>query len=349
MHVSTTGARVIWDREWRGASAPTAANIVGLDERPDADVVVIQRPGRKHWAQLIPHLQAAGVRVCVDVDDDFEHIDPRNVAFGNYAPGLNEHHNHAWIRRAAELADLTTVSTEPLAAAYAGTGRVVVLPNLVPESYLSVVPASGDALAGAVGRLRAAGVRVDWNAEPPDDDALLVTWTGSVETHPGDLEVTGGGIFRAMAPTGARFHVIGTGKGVPERLGIESVTATGWLPLDRYPQEYARADVAIVPLAPTRFNNGKSALKAAESAALGVPVVMSPTPDNLRLHALGVGLIASHPGKWQRQVSRLLRDEQLRADVAGKGRAVMAGQTYERRCGMWHDAWTSTVGREVAA
>lgn len=321
--VSTEGPSVLWDREWHGSSPPTTARVVGLAHKPDADVVVIQRPGRHHWAQIIPHLQAAGIRVVVDLDDDFEHIDPRNKAFAGYDPRTSPHHNHAWIRRAAQLADLTTVSTEALARRYAGTGRVTVLPNLVPASYLDV--------------------------DVTRPETPTVTWTGSVETHPGDLEAAGGAIGRVLAASGAQLRVVGTGEGVGERLGVPQLTATGWLPLRHYPLAYAWAHVAVVPLADTVFNRAKSALKLAEAAALGVAAVASPTPDNQRLHRAGVGLLAGNPGRWQRHLTRLIRDVAFREDLAGHGRQVMAGHTYEGSCDRWADAWASTLqGRRAA-
>lgn len=323
VEISTEGPRLVWDREWRGATAPPGAQVVGLAQKPDADVVVIQRPARHHWAQAIPHLQNAGVRVVVDLDDDFESIDSRNKAHANYDPRKVPHHNYEWIRLAAELADVVTVSTDALARRYAGTGRITVLPNLVPESYLSI--------------------------EARRAEQVHVAWTGTVETHPGDLEVTGGAVGRAINATGARMHVVGTGVGVPERIGVDEVTATGWLPLSRYPEAYAWAHAAVVPLGITVFNRAKSALKMSEAAALGVAVVASPTPDNQRLHKLGVGLLASNPGRWQRHVTRLCRDHAYREDLAGRSRQAMTDQTYERQCGRWAEAWASAIGGRRAA
>jgi len=309
--VDRTGPTVVWDREWHGTTPPADANVWSV-YRPDADVVVLQRPGRRWWTDIIPHLQLRGVRVVVDVDDRFDLIPRRNVAAPGYRPRVGSTHSYEWIDRACRLADTVTCSTLALRDRY-GYGHGMVLPNLVPERYLSVEP-----------------------AEKRD----AVGWAGSVDTHPGDLEVTEGALPRALHGTDWGVHVVGTGKGVRRALRLEAEpSVTGWVPFERYPGCVAEIGIGIVPLHDSPFNACKSALKAAEMASLGVPVVMSPTPDNRRLHGLGVGELADSPGQWRRWLSRLIRSAEARADLAGRGREAMAGQTYERLCGRWWQAW----------
>lgn len=313
--IDWAGPRTHWARRWSGDEPPDDARVVGV-ERPDADVVVLQRPARRWWTDLIPHLQRHGVRVVIDVDDDFAHIPAGNIARDSLDPKLHPARNWEWIARACHLADLVTATTPALAARYARHGRVQVLPNLVPASYLDV------------------------HAER---DGRTCGWTGSIETHPHDLETCGRTVQRALDANGWRFRVVGTGIGVRERLGLSAEPdATGWQPIENYPQLYASLDVAIVPLHRSPFNDAKSALKMGEAAALGVPVVASPTPDNLRLNKAGVGLIAPKPRDWARHLDRLMRSPDLRADIAGRGRDAMRTRTYENRCGQWLIAWETT-------
>lgn len=321
VHVDRIGPMVGWDREWHGDLPPLAARIRTV-ERCDYDVVVIQRPGRAHWTELIPLLQARGVRVIVDVDDDFDAIPRANAAWPEYNQPDSARYGRQWIARACEAADLVTVSTPALARRYGRHGRVAVLPNLVPAHYLTL-PALP--LHNTVG------------------------WAGSVRTHPHDLEVTGGAVADVTRDTGWTVHVVGPGTGAAERFGVQSVSSTGWVPFPAYAWEVARLQVGVVPLHRSPFNDGKSALKLAEFSALGVPTVASPTPDNVRLNALGAGILADAPHRWRRSLSRLVRDPDHRAEVAQRSREAMAGQTYEAQCGRWLDAWTGALrGRRAA-
>jgi hypothetical protein len=308
--VDTVGPRVLWDQEWHGADPPSWVSVVGLDRKPDADVVVMQRPGRRWWADLIPHLQNAGCKVVVDIDDRFDMIEKGNVARPLYSM---QHHGQGWIDRACELADVVTCTTPALRTRY-GHGHGVVLPNLVPESYLSI------------------------QAEQRPE---TIGWSGTLDTHPGDMNPLGQSVARTLVTTDWKFHVIGTGRGMKRALKLtDEPTVSGWLPFKDYPKALAELAIGIVPLEDNPFNQAKSALKASEMASLGVPVIMSPTPDNQRLHNLGVGMLAASSGQWERRLKFLIRDESARAEMAEQGRAVMATQTYERHAERWWEAWT---------
>lgn len=316
--MTTTGPTLAWSERWSGPEPPPHVNAVALAERPPADVVVIQRPGRKWWRQVIPMLHAEGIAVVVDVDDRFDRIDPRNIAHPHFEMGESSYHSWRHIDACCRMADVVTASTPALAKRF-GYGKGVVLPNLVPWYYLAM---------SARKRPRTVG------------------WAGTMETHPGDLEVVGSGIRTALEGTSWHVHVVGTGQGVARALGVEAVSTTrDWVPFGAYPQAVASLEVGIVPLAPTVFNEAKSALKASEMAAVGVPVVMSPTPDNLRLHRLGVGTVARTPVDWAREVRRLIDSPELRDEMAETGRAVMATQTYEAHADLWWEAWSRAVIR----
>lgn len=309
--IDPVGPVVGWSKPWTGEQPPADIDAVTV-KRPDADVVVLQRPARKWWAQIIPLLQAHGVRVVVDIDDDFAHIPAENLAHNTYDPRRSLAVNRANILAACQAADLVTVTTPALAARYGRHGRVRVLPNLVPAAYLE-----------------------RYHADTP-----ILGWTGNVETHPHDLETTGGTIPSALTEHGWTFRVIGTGQGVPERLGLDDVQATNWLPLGMYPQAYGLLGAAIVPLHRSVFNEAKSALKMAEAAALGVPVIASPTADNRRLNALGVGLLAKRPADWARHLRAVLGSADLRAELSARGRDAMRPLTYEGNADCWLHAWS---------
>lgn len=318
----------VWEDRADGSTPEALANLLlrrggGVERRligmeaPDADVVVIQRPLRREMADAIPHLQAKGVAVVVEIDDDFSALPPANTVFNSVHPRRNPTSNWEHLRRACAEADLVTCTTPALAARYGHKGRVAVLPNLVPAHYLDVVA---------------------------ERDATTVGWSGSVDTHPGDLEVTRGAVGRAVAATEAQFRVVGTGKGVQGRLGLADPPLTcGWVPIEEYPLRVAELDVGIVPLGDSAFNAAKSALKMAEMLALGVVPVVSPSPDNLRLHRHGAGLVARRPRDWERAITTLIRNPGLRSDLAASGRELMRAQTIEGNAERWWEAWTEAA------
>lgn len=299
--------------------------LVDIATPPDFDVLVIQRPLDAVRADLVTVLQRYGVRVVVEIDDCFETIHPGNSSWRSTHPVHSPGRNRAHLRRACRAADLVTVTTPMLAHRYGRHGRVVVIPNHVPARYL----------------------QVDRSGEPL---ALTVGWTGSTTTHPTDLQVTRGAVARVCRERGVWFQVVGTGVGVREALGLDlEPIASGWLPLEEYPHAMAEHGIGVVPLDDIAFNHAKSALKMMEYAAVGVPVVASPTADNVRMHAEGIGLLAAKPKHWHAHLRRLLDSPDLRDEIAGQGREAMARWTIEGNTDRWWDAWTSCLDRKAAA
>jgi O-antigen biosynthesis protein len=291
----------------------------------EADIAVIQRPLTDTLCEAIPKLQAQGVRVVVEIDDDFDAISPRNVSWSKVQPATSPRRNREWLRKACQQADLVVVSTPALARRYGAHGRVRVVRNRVPARYLALP-----------------------RPEPRPD--VWVGWTGAIQTHPDDLQVTGGGVARALRAAGGRLAVIGTGKGVAKALGIRGeVYASGWVPIDDYPVAVAQLDVGIVPLELSPFNEAKSALKLMEMASTGVVPVVSPTAENLTMAAQVGALVADSPRQWEGIVKRLVADEGWRAGQSERVRSAMAAHTIEGNAGEWWDAWSSVVNTPCAA
>ena len=229
-------ATVEYDRVYQLELYDTAlgtTEISRLLDPPDADVVVLQRPLRHQTYLTIRGLQQHGIKVVVELDDDFQAVQLTNAAYKESSPLLSPEKNWEWLKKSCEIADWVTVTTPAVAARYAPHGRVTVLPNYVPASYLSIerVPHAGT-----------------W-----------VGWSGSVRTHPGDLELTQGQVSRAITDAGAYLHAIGTGEGVRDRLGHSGpMSQTGWVSLADYPEFVVDLDVGIVPLKLNRFNAGRA-------------------------------------------------------------------------------------------
>ncbi len=315
---------------------------VKLNRPVEADVVVLQRPLTRDLVDVIRLLQADGVAVVVEVDDDFSTIDPANIAWRTVHPAHNPARNWQHLAEACRLADLVTVTTPALAARYGRHGRVRIIPNLVPSSYLHVLTDPHD------------GVRVGWS--------------GTIDTHPRDLQVTRGAIARVLRRHGLTFHLVGSGRvkvtnDAGEELEVTDVRLVealglgpeqtfahtgGWLPLEKYPRAMAELDVGLVPLDRTAFNEAKSWLKGLEFAAVGRPFVATPTGPYAELSAAGIGLLADKPAQWERHLDRLIVDEDYRLELGETNRRkIAAGYVIENNLDRWLDAWNDAA--ELAA
>lgn len=331
-----------------GLRPGTSPKLVGINRVPDADVVVLQRPLTRHLLDVVRFLQAAGKAVVIEVDDDFQTIDPANIAFRTVHPKYSPERNWQILAEACRLADMVTVTTPALAARYGRHGRVRVIPNMVPSSYLHVLP------------------------DP--HDGIRVGWTGTIDTHPRDLQVTRGAVARTLRRHDLRFHLIGSGRyrprdpvsgleyidpatGAPLEVVDDRLVAAlgladgqgfahtgGWLPLEKYPKAVAELDIGVVPLEAGAFNEAKSYLKGLEFAAVGRPFIATPTGPYRELAAGGIGLLAGRPREWEQHLDRLIRDEDYRLELGDANRRkVAAGHVIENNLGRWIDAWVASL------
>lgn len=295
-------------------------NILGtvftrLEEQPPFDVVVVQRPTNYLWPATIMALREAGIRVVVDLDDDVLAIHAGHPAWQKIHPKYSPMDNHIHLREALKAADDVIVSTPALQNRYGGT----VVRNTIPASYLV-------------------------EKRTAVNSPLQVGWPGAVWNHPGDLEVTGGGVARAVDPADAVFVSYGDSTGIADVLKLKRpLVAIGHTPIAEYAAIVAQFDVGIAPLADTPFNRAKSYLKPMEYSALGVPFVCSPTPEYRLWVEQGVGFLAEKPRDWEVLVRSLLRDPDLRAEQAAIGRKIAAGHTLEGRWPLFAAAWLGTV------
>lgn len=289
----------------------------------DADVIVLQRPTHRQLSQAVGHLREKGVAVVVDMDDDLARIHPKNPAFMHLHPKGSPAHSWHCARDACRDATLVTVSTPALAQRYGSHGRVAVLNNYVPKRLLEVEHV----------------------------DSEVVTWCGSLHSHPDDVPVLGASIA-GLVRRGATYRTVGSGVGMERALGLPegSDTPTGTVPFEEWPEAVARSGVTVAPLADTKFNEAKSWLKPLEAMACGVPVVMSPREEYRRLQdATGVGLLAKKPRQWEACLRSLLEDPVRRADQSAAGReAVRTAFTLEAQAWRWAEAWTRAYELQTA-
>ncbi len=273
----------------------------------DCDVVVMQRPTRDIAPDIIRHLQAAGKRVVIDLDDNFDRLHPQSTAAMTMKRDRRERSVH--VHESVRLADVTVCSTQHLADHYGRWGHTVVVRNRVPDHYLTIDEPS----SGAVG------------------------WSGAPVTRHQDVKELRG-VFGRFQREGWPVWFIGTDDGHMSRLyGVRTIDhVTGWQSIDDYPHAVARLALGAVPLADQAFNHSKSWLKGLELAALGVPFAASPLPEYVELvERFGIGRLVTKPKNWYRELMAAYRD--------GIDRDVVArqGLTYSAAVPTWWKAWTT--------
>lgn len=285
---------------------PTAPwEIIKVKDLPEADVVVLQRPSHPALEASIRFLRKQGIQVVVDIDDRFDAIPAKNMAFEYYS-GPNLKH----LLRAIDAATVVTCSTPDLVELHDG----VLIDNCIPKCYLDIV----------------------------DDHDDVIGWSGTILVHGDDLAVGGAAVGRAVRDSGWKFRVVGQKDGVRRELGLdEEPDETGWLRLGDYALEVAKLGIGIAPLVDNRFNRSKSWLKALEYGALGVPCVTSPLPEYERL---GIGLRAANQRQWRGAIMALTRDAAMREDLRLAGRAAARQWTFEGNAHKWAEVWEDPEG-----
>ena len=288
-----------------------------------AETVVLNRPLDAGIAEQVRLWRAEGRRVVVDLDDDFDAVVPEHRIHGRYTT--------EFLHQACYWASAVTCSTPALAERY-GYGHGEVLRNCIPESYLSVTRRSR-----VPGYIELGGVL-------DNSVGTWVGWYGSLGSHPRDPAAAGRGVGDALNPhPDVEFVFAGPGKDAPqlaELFGLQRpVRELGFFSMLGLIQIISEFDIGIVPLEINPFNEAKSYLKGLEFAAVGVPVIASPTPEYIRMAAQGGCVTAARRDDWWLWLRELIRQPEIRAEHAARGRAWAAEQTYEKHAGLWRAVW----------
>lgn len=101
-------------------------------------------------------------------------------------------------------------------------------------------------------------------------------------------------------------------------------------------------DIGMGPLAPSRFNECKSGLRAIEYAAAGIVAVLSESPAYEEWVMPGKTGFLIPPGeRWFPVLDRLADAPELRETIAFDARLMATGWTTEYNVGNWVRAWDS--------
>ncbi|MEU0467296.1 glycosyltransferase [Amycolatopsis sp. NPDC006131] len=296
------------------------------------DVVVAQRtcmPGpTKVWQEMA---RAGQSKLVFEIDDDLLHVDPSNRdAYDFYSLGLLRGPGGTILERDIPVAqnlidnitvaDLVTVTTEPLADLVAQWNRnVVVLPNMIRQ----------------------------WMLEQPmpnqDTERVTIGWAGS-PTHDRDFGEVAKPLKRVLQRFGAatEFHCMGADytARVASRKG--RTRFTGWVHGVGAYLQHVDFHIGIAPLRPSTFTNCKSDLKLLEYAALGIPAVVSDTGPYARAVAAGApARTAVTHREWEQALVDLIQSPADREQLGKEAREWASTRTIEANAWRWEEAYQS--------
>lgn len=290
--------------EWCGVRGepPALEFVTGLSTRAldveelfAYEAVVLQQPRGAAWLKLIRRLQAAGVLVLFEIDDDVH-------AVGKHAGHLYRAHYSKAALRDMELnlraCDGLIVSTDFLAQRYRALNpNVFVCRNGIDLGRYALTPPRDDAT-----------VTIGWAGGTGHREAVI-PWLNAV------------GRVMDRRP---QVRLLSVGEGFATLLaphfGPERAVALPFSELDSYPAAMAGFDVAIAPAGRTNFFRAKSDLRWLEASALGVPTVADPVvypgiePGVTGLHAADAAEAEAH-------LLRLVDDEAERRRIGDAARA----------------------------
>lgn len=290
--------------------------IVTLDMLRGFDVVTAQR-WNKHDGLGTWRRAAQWAKLCYELDDDLWNVTPEN--FNAYIlynrPDIQDATQHA-----AETADLITVTTEPLAQVMrevAGHDRVAVLPNCIPE-WVTRLPHT-------------------LHRRP------RVGWQGGA-SHGVDIGQVASPVRRFLKRFGDwDLQLNGQDYRETFKAPRDRVFWVPWVPVyEHAPKYYASInfDIGLAPLWPTSFARSKSAIKAIEYGARGIPTIASDIEPYRSVITHGVdGFLVKHDHEWLRYLSELAGDDDLREKMGEAAQDMARRHLIEDHWQDWANAY----------
>jgi glycosyltransferase involved in cell wall biosynthesis len=268
------------------------------------DVVIAQRWNKHEGLQVWRRARTPASRLVFELDDDLWSVTPENwVAYQLYQrPDIRDAVEHA-----AAVADLITVTTEPLAEVLrevSGNDRVAVLPNCVPA----------------------------WALELPREEhpRPRIGWTGGA-SHGVDIGLIAEPARRFLKRfPGWDFVSGGTDYRDTIRAPADRMSYTDWVKVCDDPEGFYRAidyDIGLAPLHETVFARSKSGIKVLEYAARGIPAIASDCEAYRPVIEHGVtGFLVKRDHEWLSYMSELAADPVLRAKMGEAARDLVRGR-----------------------
>ncbi len=298
------------------ASQHGAHHDTALRQASGHDLIIGQRWDRHEamggWRRLRAHS-----RLVYEVDDDVWAVEPVNwAAYSRYSRADVQDA----VAHSAQVADLVTVTTPVLAD--------------VMREHNPNVAVIGNHIPG-------------WVCDLPREQRSRpsVGWMGGA-SHGRDMGVIAGPVRRFLNRfPGWDAQLVGVDYRPTVR--HERVAFTPWTHVVAEPEAFYSSidfDLGLAPLYPTRFSRSKSAIKALEYAARGIPVIASDSEPyhDFVLHGV-TGFLVSRDHEWLKYMSELAADGELRAAMGAKAREHARAFTIEQGWKQWEQAYSALL------
>ena len=279
------------------------------------DVIVAQRWNTHKGLGVWRRARGPFTRLVYELDDDVFHITPENWnAYKLYGkPEVRDAIEHA-----AETSDLVTVSTEPLAQVMRNySDNVVVLPNCVPR----------------------------WVTELPGNrhQRPRVGWQGGA-SHGVDIGIAADPVRRFLRRfPGWDFQVNGTDYRPTIKAPASRMFYAPWVQVNDDPESFYGSidfDIGLCPLWPTDFSRSKSAIKAIEYGARGIPTIATDCEAYREVITHGVnGFLVRRDHEWLKYLSELASDNGLREKMGAAAQDMAREHLIEDHWVRWRDAY----------
>lgn len=264
-----------------------------------------------------------------EMDDDPFEVEPSNPAYPIYANPIV----HDSIAHCIEVANLVTVSVEPLAERMSRYNKnIVVLKNRIDESLLTM--------------------------QRPQRDRVTIGWAGG-ESHIKDIMSCSYGLKQITRyHKDVDIHFIGadlrpfvkspntsvTLQSFKSRQQSSPIRYTPWCKTTTDYYQLIDFDIGIAPLVPTVFAKAKSNIKCLEYAALGIPVVASDCEPYRDFVIDGVtGFLVRRDHDWAHRLRDLINDEAMRLEMGRKARELASQWTIQAGWKEWESAYAGIV------
>jgi glycosyltransferase involved in cell wall biosynthesis len=294
---------------------------VTLRDLEGYDVIVAQRWNKHDGLEVWRKARTPFSRLVYELDDDVFSVTPENWnAYRLYGrPEVRDAVAHA-----AEVADLVTVSTEPLAQVMREYNpRVAVLPNCVPE----------------------------WASRLPHrlHPRPRAGWAGAA-SHGVDIGIVAAPARRFLRRfPGWDFQCNGTDYRPTIKAPADRMFFSPWVQVNENPEGYYSGldyDIGLAPLHPTAFSRSKSGLRVLEHGARGIPVIASDCEAYRPVVEHGVnGFLVKADHEWLKYMSELAGDDDLREKMGEAAQDMARQHTTEGNWGRWAAAYQGLFRR----